>query len=85
MAHGDEEVAAKRFNLRDNQSRLLNLGWVHNETKGSTIAVSFVEYLRFGYSPQPWVLTAFSPRNVAYYDFIDEVPLTLKQNEQFVW
>jgi|Transcript_32695 hypothetical protein len=49
------------------------------------IAFTFVEYLRTGYSPNPWVLTAFNPRNVPYYSFVDEVPGTLKQVETFQW
>lgn len=83
--HGGPDVEAKRFNLLDHDSRLLNLGWVHNETKESMLAFIFVEYLRFGYSPKPWVLTAFNPRNIPYYEFVDEVPGILKQVETFTW
>jgi len=75
-------VEAKRWNLLDNKSRLLNLGWVHNLTKETMLALIFVEY-KPSYVPQPWILTAFNPRNSAYYDFIDEVPSVLKQVETF--
>jgi len=31
------------------------------------------------------VLTAFNPRNVPYYSFVDAVPPTLKNDEKFSW
>jgi len=42
------------------------------------LAFIFVEYFRTGYSPKPWVLTAFNPRKIPYYEFVDEVPGILK-------
>ena len=47
------------------------------------IAFMFVEHKRLGYDDRPWVLTAFNPRGVPYYEFVDEVPGTLKQVETF--
>jgi len=43
--HGAQNVQAKRINLRDSSSRVLNLGWVFNETAQHMIAVYFVEYM----------------------------------------
>jgi len=50
------------------------------------IAFMFAEYKRQGYGAgDPWVLTAFNPRDAPYYEFVDEVPGTLKQVETFQW
>ena len=44
-SHGDKDGKnAKRYNLRDSTSRMLNPGYVNNTTKGSLIAYMFVEY-----------------------------------------
>ena len=83
--HGGDNVSAKRFNLLDQDSRILNIGWIHNLTKERMIAFMFVEHKRLGYDDRPWVLTAFNPRGVPYYEFVDEVPGTLKQVETFQW
>ena len=83
--HGDKKVNPKIFNLSNSLSRVLTPGWVFNESKQSMIAFMFIEHGRVGSQPDPWVLTAFNPRNVPYYDFIKQVPLTLRESEEFSW
>lgn len=65
-SHGSkDDQNAKRYNLRDSTSRLLNPGYVNNDTKKSLIGFMFVEHYGPAYgTPKdiPWALAAFQPR-----------------------
>ena len=67
--HGSKDsTSVKRYNLRDQASRILNPGYVINNSKESLIGFMFVEYFGAEYAGQgggsnvPWALAAFEPR-----------------------
>ena len=85
-AHGSSDVNPKRYNLHDANSRLLNPGYVFNESKQSMIGFIFVEYFESDRtSYEPWALTAFRANNVPYYEFVENVSLGLRETETFKW
>ena len=69
--HGSKDNQnSKRYNLRDSTSRILNPGYVSNDTKESLLGFMFVEYFGPDYldsfgnrTNEPWALAAFEPRN----------------------
>lgn len=82
----------KRYNLRNELSRVLSPGYVKNLTLESLIAFTFVEYFTaaegqtaLAKESEPWVLTAFEPKNEPYYNFIDKVHLNIKSDEEYEW
>ena len=74
--HGSKnQDNSKRYNFRNSESRMLNPGGIINKTKESMIAFTFVEWYKGVQedTADPWVLAAFQPSNVPFYEYIDTV------------
>ena len=70
IRHGVKtNVKSRRYNLRDNKSRMLSPGAVINETLQRFLGYMFVERYDNGIFSvsDPWVISSFAPRKEPYY------------------